>query len=558
MKRVNMALLVVIFTCWQAAAADVDWWWPVQKEPEKLVVVPMREIREMAGEADEAGAWHMLAQSLAGLAARAVNEGEYDEMLWIDPHSAASDEWLKRVKKRMKLEPRENPGLWELVRGYHEAGVVRGYVVYRWEDEPRAVRAEGVGDDSANLATMLAGVHRGILVTETMEKEAVDLGLRKLADARDADAGELFEEIKDRLDARWVLVQSPCMPFARDIAITHRMAVVYGTGKNTEAVYKWMPAGGLAIGWNSGAEDEAVTQASKYGHTLIPADWATNLTVLSAGAAERGEVARFSSERAEASQAEKPRMGMLMSDGDNLQWMLTGFTHDAAYWANPARGKIPIGWGLPVSDLFQAAPDVHDHLVETQSKEDSILAHIGYYYPDRFGVALGAEGREKALRILGNRIESALKRSGTSLLTLLVHDSGSAAAKDAYEVIAECSPTLEAIYVVRYHPYEGDAGKVLRIKRTDGREVLVSSARYALWAETSGRDRAGDPERLREVISADVSKGAAVDGSWIVLHAWSRFRDGEGRMQRGVGPAHDLFQALGGDVDFTGFGGLAR
>lgn len=546
-------------------AGAADWWWPVQEEPAKLVVMPVGEFAglEIDGRAFSPhpkvfNPEHTLAQSVAGLAAQAVNRGHFDEMLWIDHRSEASNEWLRRVSGRLDLATRESPGLWELVEEYHEAGVIEGYVLYRWETKFRDERGHGVdGDQSVNTGTMLAGLHRGILVTEEMEEKARSLGLRKLADAREVTSAEVFARAKGELANRWVLVQSPCFPFARDLAIAHRLPVVFGTGEFTETVYSWMPPGGLAIGWNNAHEDESVIQTSKYGHKLIPSDWSPNMTVLAAGAASRDSAVGFSrpaeSLPEQAENEERPRMGLFMSDGDNLQWLLTTFTHNDSFWVNPRRGSFPIGWGLPVADLIQTAPDVLDYLVVTQTEQDSILVHLGYYYPDLFGSALEPAEREKALRLLGARIETTLRHSDTRLVTFLVHDLESPGAHEAYWILAESSPSMKAMYAIQYHPYEGGEGKTHWVTTGDGRKVPVLTARYALWAETSGRPRAGDLEALPGIVRRDIQSNAPVDGSWVILHAWSEFESGDGGMHMGATPAFDLFRALKDRVRFISF-----
>lgn len=541
-----------------------SWWWPVQEAPSRLAVVPAASFGELNqahglldSEMGTGGPYHTMVQSVAGLAAQAVNEGRFNELLWVDYGSEPGAEWYRRLTRRLELETRQSPDVWELVKEYHEAGVIDGYVLYRWESTPRSVRGHGVdGDQSVNAGTMLAGLHRGILVEEHMEERARELGLEKLADARDVSVEEVFEQSKENLADRWVLLQSPCFSFARDLAIAHRMPVVFGTGEYTDSVYAWMPPGGLVIGWNNAHEDVSVIQLSRYGHTLIPSDWSGNMTALSAGATTRDSRSKFTRPAPAVPETratgERPRMGLFMSDGDNLQWLLNSFTHNESFWANPRRGEFPMGWGLPAADLMQTAPDVHDYLVETQSDQDTILIHMGYYYPDLLGSELSAAERERTLRLMGRRIEATLQESGAGMLTFLVHDLEASEAVEAYRIFAESSPSLEAMFAIQYHPYEGGEGKVYRIETDDGREVPVVTARYAMWADTSGRPRAGGLDELPRIVRRDIQDDKLVDGSWIILHAWSRFESGEdaGR-HMGMTPAFDLFETLRDRVDFV-------
>ena len=538
-----------------------SWWWPEQQAPSRLAVLPIEALRELneahglpASEGGAGGPYRTLVQSVAGLAAQAVNEGRFDEMLWVDYGSESGAEWYRRLTERLEVETRQSPAVWDLVQEYHEAGVIDGYILYRWESTPRSARPHGVdGDQSVNVGTMLAGLHGGILVEENMENRARELGLEKLADARDRSPSEVFEQSKEDLADRWALLQSPCFSFVRDLAIAHRMPVVFGTGEYTDSVYAWMPPGGLVIGWNNAPEDVSVIQLSRFGHTLIPSDWSSNMTALSAGATMRDSQPKFTHPEPDAqASGERPRMGLFMSDGDNLQWILTSFTHSGSFWANPRRGSFPMGWGLPVADLIQTAPDVYDYLVETQTPMDGVFVHYGYYYPDLLGSELSESERRDVLRLLGARVESTLQRSGATHLTFLVHNLDSPGAREACRIIAESSPSLEAMFAIQYHPYEGGEGKVYRIETDDGREVPVSTARYAMWADTSGRPRAGGLDELPGIVRRDIQDGEPVDGSWIILHAWSRFESGEdGGMHMGMTPAFDLFESLRDRVDFV-------
>lgn len=57
----------------------------------------------------------------------------------------------------------------------------------------------------------------------------------------------------------------------------------------------------------------------------------------------------------------------VMTDGDNLQWLLSDFATDPNFWASPARGTVPLGWTVaPVTaDL---APSVLSHLYASASR----------------------------------------------------------------------------------------------------------------------------------------------------------------------------------------------
>src|SRR4051812_38029106 len=71
-------LLLSIRTNAQSSAANLRWW-PPQAMPNALVRTTNRNDVALP-----AAARDMMVQSVAGLAAKAVNEGRGDEMVWVD------------------------------------------------------------------------------------------------------------------------------------------------------------------------------------------------------------------------------------------------------------------------------------------------------------------------------------------------------------------------------------------------------------------------------------------------------------------------------------------
>jgi len=57
----------------------------------------------------------ILAQSVVGLAAKAVNEGRGDEMVWVATDNVDVEDWFARwLKRHPEVELRGTLGLWEL------------------------------------------------------------------------------------------------------------------------------------------------------------------------------------------------------------------------------------------------------------------------------------------------------------------------------------------------------------------------------------------------------------------------------------------------------------
>lgn len=519
----SLLLLPVLAAFAQAEQLPEDQWWPRQKKPSLLIIVDERSMIHLAGKDAEQertiGAYRMLATSLAGLAAQAVNEDGFGEMLWIMPPGNASyDEWLRRLLVRTELASRKEDNPWAIARRFAEAGVVKGYILYRADES-------GL-DESANAATTLAGLRKGILIEESLKEQADAAGLSMLADARNLTERQVFEQEQNTLNRHCAFLQKPDRYHGRDLAIAHRMMVLYGHEAPAKDLYAWLAPIATVYGWNIDPEDASVRPISEAGHVIVPCDWAPNLTALSIGAPpslDGASVPRFQTPSPEPLAPDQSAMALMMSDGDNLQWILTSFAHSPRFWANARREEFPMTWGLPLGDLLQISPDAYSHLVETQGRRTSIATHLGYYYPDIFGQARGTTKRIALLKRMGRRAELVFRATGTSILTFLVIDAESPGTREACEILARESPSLRAILAVQYHPYEGARGRTLWFQQPGGSKVPLIFASYSLWQKAQAGERRLPPLKLSASILNRVKSAGTPFNEWTVVHAWSEF-----------------------------------
>ena len=80
----------------------------------------------------------------------------------------------------------------------------------------------------------------------------------------------------------------------------------------------------------------------------------------------------------------------VMSDGDNIQWLLNWFITDIRWFGNNNRGQLDIGWTISPA-LSELAPTVMSKIYETSSNtaygKDYFIAGpsgTGYIYPENF------------------------------------------------------------------------------------------------------------------------------------------------------------------------------
>ena len=286
-RNLLLGVVCLITACAQAGPTE-DRWWPVQALPKAVA----RTSIQPASPSSQAGL-QMMVQSVAGLAAKAVNEGRGDEMAWVDNGNPDLEDWLSRLfAARPVLQRSGLFGPWELVDRYAKNGIIKGYILYRLDRSQGEVNAYRAGMDcSVNDATSLAGVLGGIIVAEELEADAKAHGLKLLLDARDKTQAWCFQTHKARFSRRMLCTQDPRKPHIRDIAIAQGALTVYGDGEPTSAAMEWLEPLSPILGWNGGDEFATTDLSTRYGHIQTATDWCLNLPVLMAGS-ETLELAR--------------------------------------------------------------------------------------------------------------------------------------------------------------------------------------------------------------------------------------------------------------------------
>jgi hypothetical protein len=529
--RVRTFLLLAVYSgnIVAPAAGSEDRWWPVQKLPRRIV----RATTAPASPSCQA-ALQMMVQSVAGLAAKAVNEGRGDEMVWVDSGNPDVEDWLARLlTAHPGLGKLESCGPWELVERYSRKGVIKGYVLYRQDRSPGEINTYRVGMDcSVNVATSVAGLLDGIIVAEELEADAKARGLHLLLDARDKTQSWCFQTYKARFNRRMLCTQDPRKPHVRDLAIAQQAFTVYGDGEPTPAAMEWLEPLSPILGWNGGDEFATTDVSTRYGHIQTATDWCINLPVLMAGS-EKVRLRRPKSLDPRAIDWDDRRSGVCFvgTDGDNVQWFEGNFFRgDRSYWGNPERGKVPYGWSCCFAHLSQLCPQAIEYAQTTRCANDSFIEWGGgYYYPDRFGLA--RRNRWELLARQARRTWALMKKTGLRIVGFNVSQFDSPDALKAYEVLAGQTDRLLAILVFQYSPYEAGMGKTFWVKDRNGVELPVITARYSIWEHQNSRPRSGTPAKVAREIRQTVETTPQEQlprYDWVITHAWSYFKQAPG------------------------------
>jgi hypothetical protein len=196
--RVIAALLLLL--AFKATASER--WWPTQKIPKTILRT------SASGVAQE-----MMVQSIVGLAAKAVNEGQGNELVWVEISNPSLTEWLTRWQAAHPTVANTNATPWQLVDHFAKLGVIKGYILYSRDNSRRELNAHSADMNcSVNVATSLAGVLDAIIIDESIEKEAIAHGLKRLADARGKTQAWCFETYRDQFNRRMLCAQDPKSP----------------------------------------------------------------------------------------------------------------------------------------------------------------------------------------------------------------------------------------------------------------------------------------------------------------------------------------------------------
>jgi hypothetical protein len=362
-----------------------------------------------------------------------------------------------------------------------------------------------LGEDSENVATALAGVLRAIAIAEPLEPQAQAHGLTRLLDLRGRDEAWLLEHYGDLFRRDLVIEQKESIHGSlRDYGPAVRALTFYDG--NSPRRLGWLARirpGGAVLGWGdpTPSEEAFVRPASQLGLVTIPADYARNLSVLSA-IQDRP--------RQKPAPAEPWPPGpyhyvtFLMSDGDNVQWLLNDFALDPRWYGSPVRGRFPMGWTVSPA-LAELAPSVLRRLYQDAAEgpgRDVFVAGVsglGYFYPEVF----------PAYGPYLPHLTRALERADLHLVTIMGLSRVSLSSRWLDDLAR--SPAIAGFFYLNLHRYHQFDGQITWVQ---GKPVVA--ARENLWAPTTPAEVAA---RLNQ---RPVAPTRPEGYSLVNVHPWSR------------------------------------
>lgn len=438
----------------------------------------------------------VLTGTLQGLAARA---GRDVARVYVTVPDSPTAVWLADLQSRYGISATAVHGAWELLARYPQ---VRGYVLYDASD-----------GTSTSVATTVAGLLDAVAVDATIEADAVAAGLSRLADVRGRDDAWAMATYWPQLRHDFAVEQKPSYGFQlRDLATMARAMLFYdGNSAFREQLIEALDADSPVIGWGdaTNGENTFVSPDSKAGDFEIAADWARNVSTLSGIRID--QLHQHGGSGTPVAEPGVHYVTFVVTDGDNAQWLLTSLQNDPNWWANPHRGTVNLGWGIPPT-LLDLAPSVmrwyYEDAANGQYRDQFTVgpSGAGYMYPSQYPA--------DRLRLHTSRLNGYLARTDLSVVQILDFDAlDSVETWDAYTA----QPTVDGLLYLEYSRYDAGGG---RIVWSNGKPVI--SARNMLWDGLPGADET----TVASAINAAPRDPTSPDGyTFVTVHAWSKSLD---------------------------------
>ena len=373
-----------------------------------------------------------------------------------------------------------------------------GYVLI--SDDPES--------EGAYVAVSVAAQLNAVVATESIENSVKNCELPILLDARDKDdkwlrQSEYFAKLN-----RKIAVEQPAgsAPKLVDYAVAAGAYFAYVPSADKDAhteKFAFLEPGAVVYGWNSVlGEIDTVASFASLNVCLVPADHAYNLSTLS-GFRREMLTQKPTAPKKEKAGDTKHTVCFIMSDGDNMQWLLNGFGTSESWYGSKLRGKFPIGWGMCATALDMTAPMV-EHLYKEQTKNDEFimqLSGIGYTFPSKWD----KNELDKMASVLAEKME----RLGLKYAEVLDDRAMTTETLSAFT----SKEGIEGLFYIDYWNYAGMNGRMLW---SNGKPIV--SAKYRLWADLDD----GQIDFIADKINSSSINPRNEDAyTFVTVHCWS-------------------------------------
>lgn len=410
--------------------------------------------------------------------------------------------WLLDLINNNNIEATylENP--WELLTGFSH--LIDGYVLYNGTITP-----------SINNACTVAGLKNSIAIDHSIENKVISAGVTTLVeDCRNTDKYWAFKNLwNSGLNHSLVIQLSPDKPISlRDYAITSKALIFYEDGTESDlrkTVFNSLNDNSHCLGWGPD-EHYNVELASTHGVDVIAADWSYNLSVLSSfplcDLKQKTETKLTNDDNIHY-------VTIIMSDGDNQQWLLGNNYTSNKWYGSPLRGQFNLGWSLSPA-LYYLSPTVFNKYYESASSysfKDNFLvppSGNGYMYPSKFP----NEKLASYTNLLSNYMKSVDQHN------VLIIDDDSFYNNNIWDRYT-CHSNIDGLFYLNYSKHDKYKGEI----RWSNKKPIVSCSDL-LWSGLEDEDKF--IKNIEERISLGYTDTSSPNAySFLYVHVWSNTMD---------------------------------
>ncbi len=262
-----------------------------------------------------------------------------------------------------------------------------GSLLYRYRDslDGYLLCNPSPSSESAYVAVSLAHHLNAVVMTPDNEQLAVNAGLTCVLDVTDKDdswlrASQYFPLLDNALAVEQSAVDAPSLV---DYAVMTGCYFYYYNGSDEylhTQKFKFLTSGAhvlLGEGANGAARVRSLSNIN-----LSPLDVAglCNLSTLSGCLFTAPSLGKMDYVADDISGVHT--VCLVMSDGEDLQWLMSDFTTSDAWYGSSLRGEFAVNWGVPHT-VYDVAPPLISYLGHSATDNDDFVLQLpllGYTY----------------------------------------------------------------------------------------------------------------------------------------------------------------------------------
>ena len=365
---------------------------------------------------------------------------------------------------------------------------ISGYIIY--------------DDNSVSQAITLCGLLNTIPIRENQINDIIDLNILFVADARNYSFNNIIEEYSDELSEDILIYQNPIKRlFLGDYSTFTNSVNFFDSLKSdlTTNMFSRMESNSILLGFSEYDEYQTIKKATDNMIITQMADYAVNLSTLT------NITTNISQKYHEISYKELNDVHtvcFVMTDGDNIQWLLNWFATDKRWFGSNNRGKVDIGWTISPS-LSELAPSVmqkiYNESKNTSEGRDYFIAApsgLGYVFPEMYS----------DLNSYCNLLNDFMLKSDLKIVNIIGNDHSNLT---LYPYLTQ--ENIKGVFYYDYAKYSNLNGEI-----TFYNDKPVICARYNLWGGFES------PTTLVEKINNLPKDPYSSEGySLIPVHNWS-------------------------------------